>query len=280
MFVAVCEAGSLSAVARAMSCSQSAVSQHIKRLEREVGLALFERRPRGVVLTAAGQVLRQAATEGLGGLDAAVRRLAEMGRGEGGTVRITTGATSVRHFMSRSIVDFRRRHPDVVLEFQTGQSSRQCMETVRDHGADLAWVTIGPPIPGVEQRPVLELPWVLAVHVDDPLAARTLIRPADLAAIRHIALPEHSISRVSLETQLARWGVRPTASAGVADWDTAFLLAELGICQAIVPALPGTPEQVRLVPIAGLPPLTAGWAVRQWAALSPLAVEFAKTMTE
>jgi DNA-binding transcriptional LysR family regulator len=143
-----------------MSCSQSAVSQHVKRLEREIGLALFERLPRGVALTPAGQVLHRAAAEGLGSLESALRVLGEMERGEGGTVRITTGATTVRHFMTEAVVAFRSRHPEVLLEFQTGLSSRRCIEAVRDHEADLAWITMGPPVTGVEQRPAfMEYGW-------------------------------------------------------------------------------------------------------------------------
>ncbi|CAM5452536.1 hypothetical protein SPURM210S_06573 [Streptomyces purpurascens] len=51
VFVAVCRAGSLSAVARELDCTQSAVSQHVRRLAREAGVSLLERQPRGVVPT-------------------------------------------------------------------------------------------------------------------------------------------------------------------------------------------------------------------------------------
>lgn len=68
VFVAVCRAGSLSAVARDLSCTQSAVSQHVKRLERETGVQLLERHPRGVAPTSAGQILRAAAADGIAGL--------------------------------------------------------------------------------------------------------------------------------------------------------------------------------------------------------------------
>lgn len=63
----------------------------------------------------------------------------------------------------------------------------------------------------------------------------------------------------------------------MADWDTAVLLAELGVGHAILPRRavpPGSP--VRTVPIPALEPLTVGWAARQWNALSPLAREFAE----
>jgi DNA-binding transcriptional LysR family regulator len=65
----------------------------------------------------------------------------------------------------------------------------------------------------------------------------------------------------------------------VADWDTAILLAELGIGHAILPALPRlagpSSSPVRTIPIPALDPLSVGWAVRRWNLLSPLATEFA-----
>ncbi|REE99239.1 LysR family transcriptional regulator [Thermomonospora umbrina] len=282
VFVAVCEAENLSAVARDLSRSQSAVSQHVKRLERETGLVLLERRPRGVVPTRAGRILYRAAAEGIAGLGAALSALDDLRRGTSGTVRISTGATTVRHFMSAGVAAFRERHPDVTLEFQTAGSSRRCLEAVQAHEADLAWVTVGRTVRGVEQRPSTTLPWALAVRVDDPLARRALLRLTDLTGIRHIRLPADSTSREHLESHLAGHGVRLESTTSVADWDTALLLAELGLGHAILPSLPGRRHGpgsvVRLIPLPDLPPLTAGWAARRWDALSPLALEFADTV--
>ncbi|MFF1548061.1 LysR family transcriptional regulator [Streptomyces sp. NPDC058291] len=282
VFAAVCQAGSLSAAARDLMCTQSAVSQHVKRLERELGLSLFERQPRGVIPTQAGHVLHSAVINGLGSIDHALRRLDELARGDNGAVRITTGATTVRHFMSAAIVDFRQRFPQASLEFQTETSSRSCFDALATDGLDLAWITLGPPVRGIEQRPVVELPWVLAVTADDPLADKPFIEPADLQDARLIGLPENSTSRSQLDSWLGESGVRPVFDTSVADWDTAVLLAELGLGHAIVPTLPRWRgpghSDLRLVPIPALPALTAGWAVRRWDALSPLARTFADTV--
>lgn len=78
MFIAVYEAGNLSAVARTLSRTQPAVSQHIKRLERETGLTLIERQPRGVAPTTAGRILYEATVGGIGSVDAALRQLSEL----------------------------------------------------------------------------------------------------------------------------------------------------------------------------------------------------------
>lgn len=283
VFVAVCRAGSLSAVARELCCTQSAVSQHVKRLERETGVRLLERHPRGVAPTAAGRILRTAAADGIAGLDAALRHLDELVRGEAGAVRVTTGATTVRHFMAEAVVAFRERFPRVSLEFRTETSSRDCFDALAAGAVDLAWITLGGPVGGIEQRPVVELPWVLAVRSDDPLAARSRIEAADLAGIRHIGLPGNSSSRAHLDTAFATLGVQVRCDTSVADWDTAILLAELGLGHAVVPALPGRGASagagpLRFLPIAGLPELPVGWAVRRWADLTPLARAFADTV--
>lgn len=283
VFVAVYKTGSLSAAARTLSCTQSAVSQHIKRLEKQTGLALIERLPRGVAPTQAGRVLYQAALSGIGSLDAALRHLGELRNGYGGTVSVTTGGVTVRHFMASAIAAFRHRHPDVNLEFRSASSTRQCVELLLAGQMDLAWITLGPPLPGIQQRPVLDLPWVLVVHADDPLAALDSIGPSDLAAIRYLAYPEGSTSRQQLEENFIRLGISPPAPVGIADWDTAILLVELDVGHAILPALPGLSDpsanSVRTVPIPALQPLTVGWAARQWNQVSPLAAEFADLVT-
>nr|WP_202515749.1 MULTISPECIES: LysR family transcriptional regulator [unclassified Streptomyces] len=283
VYVAVCRAGNLSSVARDLGCTQSAVSQHVKRLERETGVALLERQPRGVVPTRAGRILEAAAAEGISGLDLALRQLRDLVDGHSGHVRVATGATTIRHFMSDAVVTFRRRHPSVNLEFRTVSSGRGSFDALTDGTLDLAWITIGPPVRGIEQRTVAELPWLLAVRADDPLAARPHLDPAELADVRLIRLPPNSTSAAHLEAACAARGVRFAYEPSVADWDTALLLAELGAGRAVVPAVPGLPVPgdgpLRLVPLPGLRPLPVGWAVRRWDALSPPARAFADTVT-
>jgi DNA-binding transcriptional LysR family regulator len=255
------------------------VSQHVRRLVRELGVALLERRPRGDAPPEGGRVLLEAVEQGLGHLDQAVRRLGELARGEAGTVRVVTGATTVRHFMAAGVQAFRAARPDVSLEFRTENSSRNCVRAVLADEADLAWITIHEQWRGVEQRAVAELPWRLAIAGHHPLAGRDAIDLADLAGLPLIRPPAGSASGAFLDERLA---ASPTA--GVADWDTAVLLGELGLGAAVVPATPGDAyaghPALRLVPIPALPPLAVGWAARRWSALSPLTREFAARVIE
>ncbi|UQW99484.1 LysR family transcriptional regulator [Streptomyces sp. RerS4] len=282
VFVAVCRTGSLSGVARELGCTQSAVSQHVKRLERETGVTLLERRPRGTVPTAAGRILYEAAADGITGLDRALRTLDDLANGAGGSVRVGTGGATLRHFMAEAIVGFRRRNPRLSLEFRTETSSRRCFDALLANTLDLAWITIGAPVPGIEQRPVVDLPWVLAVRADDPLADRSTVDAADLTDLRLVRLPPNSLSGARLDAAFTELGVRVASDTSVADWDTALLLTELGLGPTVVPAVPGLrvpgDGPLRLVPVPALPALPVGWAVRRWDALTPLARAFADTV--
>ncbi|WP_449477207.1 LysR family transcriptional regulator [Streptomyces abikoensis] len=288
VFVMVCEARNLSAVARAMNCSQSAVSQHVRRLEKEVGLPLMERQPRGVVPTEAGRILQRAASDGLTALGEGLRTLEELRTGRGGGVVIATGATTIRHLMGAAIEEYSRRYPDVGLEFHTERSSHRCIDALRSGAVDLAWVSVPADAPGgsdaqgVELRPVISLAWVLAVHPGDPLAAESGLGAADLARTRLIRPPAGTSSGRQVEDVLGAVALSSRATTRATDWDTALLLAELGLGHALIPAMPGLVSPsgaVRLIPVTGIPPLEVGWAARQWSALSPAAREFATVVT-
>ncbi|MFF7726464.1 LysR family transcriptional regulator [Streptomyces sp. NPDC008001] len=282
VFVMVCEARNLSAVAREMNCSQSAVSQHVRRLEKEVGLPLMERQPRGVVPTAAGRILQRAASDGLTALGEGLRTLEELRTGQGGGVVIATGATTIRHLMGAAIEEYSKQYPDVGLEFHTERSSHRCIDALRSGSVDLAWVTVSSDAQGVELRPVKSLEWVLAVHPGDPLAAEDALGAADLVRTRLIRPPAGTSSGRQVEDVLGAVALSARATTRATDWDTALLLAELGLGHALIPAMPGLVSPsgaVRLIPVTGIPPLEVGWAARQWSALAPAAREFAAAVT-
>src|SRR5476649_2655167 len=93
--VAYC--GSFSEAAEALSYSQSAVSQQIAALEAETGLALLERHPRGVSLTAAVAGLR------------------------GGRLRMASFPTAGATLMPLAIATFRTSYPDIELTLAEGE---------------------------------------------------------------------------------------------------------------------------------------------------------------
>ena len=113
--------GSLSSAAEALSYTQSAVSQQIAALEAETGMALLERHPRGVSLTAAGQTLVGHAEGILARLDAAEAALSAIAGLRGGRLRMASFPTAGSTLMPLAIANFRAAYPDVELTLAEGE---------------------------------------------------------------------------------------------------------------------------------------------------------------
>jgi DNA-binding transcriptional LysR family regulator len=282
--LAVNECKSFSAAARKLGCSQPAVSQHIQRLEAELGLRLFEREQKGVKATPAGEVMLRAASESLGTLDHALHHFAALRAGESGSLVMTTGGTTVKHFMRGAIKQWRRKYPRVKLQFRTASSSGECVEMLLREAIDLAFVTIGPEIEGVRQVPLLELDYVLLAPRNHALAQHDSLSLRDLQGLERIALVERTTSSSQLATALRKHGIELEPSMTVCDWDTAIHLVELGLGCSIVPSWHAHAAKsgaaVVATPIEGLPPMRVGWALRASHALLPPAREFMHLVKE
>lgn len=278
VFVDVCESSNLSAVARKMGCTQPAISQHISRLERELGAKLFERSPQGVSRTAAGSAMMESAVECLNALATGIDRVHEL-EGQGRRrLTITTGGTSVRHFLRDTVVEFRRTHDNVTLQFLPANTTARCLELVRIGSADLALVTVHGTQRGVEQRILAQQDLRLLVPEHDGLAKRKRLHLSDLEGIDYIGLPEDTTSAGYLGDAFESEGVSVKRFMTVDDFDTACEFVELGLGVAIVPAIQAANfskvSKVCAIPIDGLPALSIGLAARRWSTLGDAALKF------
>ena len=103
--------GSFSAAAESLHLSQSAVSQQIAVLEREVGIPLLERTSEGPKLTAAGEALMSHGDAVMCRLEEAERELAQIAGLEGGRLRVASFPTASATIMTRALSLFRERFP-------------------------------------------------------------------------------------------------------------------------------------------------------------------------
>ena len=120
VLVEVARHGSFSAAAAAMDQTPSAVSQQIAAFEREVGVALVERGPRGVTLTEPASVLVREGRLVFGRLDAAERELREIAGARGGRLRLGWFATAGGTLVPKAVAAFHRAHPEVELDLFEG----------------------------------------------------------------------------------------------------------------------------------------------------------------
>lgn len=125
-FVAVAETGHFRRAAANLNIAQPALSRQIQTLERELGVALFDRLPRGVRLSPAGQVLLEDAKRIVREIDVAAERARRVAAGQVGTLRLACSeAASAHGVVTEAIRRFRSNEPDVELTLQHMVSSQQ-----------------------------------------------------------------------------------------------------------------------------------------------------------
>lgn len=116
-FLAVAEGLSFTRAATQLHLSQPALTAHIQQLESDLGVQLFARNRRIVELTPAGTSLQRDAAAILEQLHQATVRAQRVARGEAGQLRIGFVASAATSLVPAIVLAFRRRYPEVVLDF-------------------------------------------------------------------------------------------------------------------------------------------------------------------
>jgi DNA-binding transcriptional LysR family regulator len=178
-FVAVGERLSFSRAAEDLPLSQPALSEAIRRLERDLGTQLLRRTSRRVELTPAGEVLLADAREALAALDHAVDRTQRAGRGEVGRLRVGFQASGAGQLSTLARARFAREHPGVRVEpkrFDWGAEA----SALREGACEVAFVWLPADLSGLEAEDVAIEPRYAGLPVEHRLARRSVLSIADL----------------------------------------------------------------------------------------------------
>ncbi|MGD1878581.1 MAG: LysR substrate-binding domain-containing protein [Kiloniellaceae bacterium] len=119
-FDAVARHRNLSRAAEVLGMTQPALSYRIKQMEAQLGVALFRRRPRGLELTAEGEMLQAAVRAGLERIDEAVQSIGRRARTP--TVRLATDFAFAAFRLMPHLTGFRRENPGVDVHIVATQS--------------------------------------------------------------------------------------------------------------------------------------------------------------
>ncbi len=119
-FIAVVETGSFFEAGELCHISQSAISQQIKTLENELQVELLQRRGRKFTVTPAGQHFYQQAKRQTSELDALIREVRRIGKGEHQQLRVGVLNGFSGRIIQNAIDSFARTHPNVTLTLATG----------------------------------------------------------------------------------------------------------------------------------------------------------------
>lgn len=115
IFYAVAEAGSFTHAGETLNLSQSAVSRQISTLEESIGVSLFHRHARGLILTEEGELLHKTAAEIFGKLAMIEGQLADSKQLPEGPLRITVAEFVGSTWLAPKLAQLRAEHPDIML---------------------------------------------------------------------------------------------------------------------------------------------------------------------
>lgn len=150
-FLAVVDHGSITRAASALYLAQPSLSQIIRRLEADLGVELFRRVGRGLVLAPAGEALVGPARQVIRDVVQA-RQVVEGYRGlEGGRVDIAISAALTSSFLAAWVGDFRRRYPGITVRLtQHGGDPEDIVHLIRSGAAELAYTVTPVSRQGIE----------------------------------------------------------------------------------------------------------------------------------
>lgn len=235
-FVAIAEERNFTRAAERVRIAQPAISQQIRRLERELGEPLFDRVKRGVRLTPAGEALLPHARATL----AAARQGREAITALHGLLTGRLRLGTVQHGpngLAGTLGRFRREHPGIeitVREAHTGP----LLSALAEGELDLAFVGLGPRqrVPaGFGGQVIATEPVVLAVHRDHPLAGQDAVPLSRLRDEAMVTLPEGSGQRTMLEDAARSAGFTPHVIAETSQLRLLLELAASAVGIALVP---------------------------------------------
>jgi DNA-binding transcriptional LysR family regulator len=203
----VARARSIRKAAEHLNVTASAVNRRIADLEIELGAPLFERLPRGVRLTAAGEVFVNYLRKQGGEVERMKSHIEDLKGLRRGTVRLACSQALALDFLPRVIADFRKTHP--LVEFDVKVVDHEyAMTALTNFEVDLVLVFRPPFMANFHPLITLEQRLVAVMAKGHPLAARRKVRLRDCAAYP-VALPERSIGgRQLLEEAATRTGLR------------------------------------------------------------------------
>ena len=260
-FALVVDLGSISAAADVLGYTQSAVSQQLAALEREVGAALVDRSQRPLRATPAGEVVRPHVERVLAALGDAGAALEDQCGGKR-RLRLAAFSSALSSFVPAAVRELRRVHPELVIQvFQL--ETKEAVERLRGGDADLAVVhhmpiVAVPETAGLQRRRLLIDDLYVVLPEGHPLARRRTVSLADLEA-EPMILPRRDTPagrfRSVVEHLCAQAGFAPRVAYELDDLPAAQAFVAAGI--AVVPmhglTLATVPHGASVRPLAERP---------------------------
>lgn len=248
--------------AEELQYAPSTVTLQIQRLEADLGVALFVRDGKRVIVTEAGRWLYHEALSLLKTVGTIRQTVSDIAEGDNGSVRFAAIEPVASQRLASVIANFCKTRPKVELSMEVG-GSRSIAERVRTGELDFGVCSSPPSKLMLEFEPLLEEKLGVMLHLKHPLAERDCITASDLAGQPVLVKEPTCIYRELWETAIHEAGQNALSCMEVGSFFVIqqMVKAELGI--GIVPIYSGLEQEGSLVirPLADLNPvMTIGMA--------------------
>ena len=277
--------GSITLAAQKLQASQPAVSIHVRALEEELGVRLFERRGPRVVLTQVGESLYRISMPLVQGLLRLPESFEERYHGTSpGWLSIGAGEISAAYLLPDLLRRFQARHPGVRIEVRTGSGLAR-LDWLRSFEVDIVIAAFDVVPHDIEFKPFRSSEFVLATPEDHPLAEFDSVTLRSLLRYPLIAPVSGHHARQVMDVLLSLRGGKPHIALEVEGWGAMLNHVAAGVGIAFVPDVaiveservrkislrPRTVQRVYGVATRrdGLMPLAASWLVENLESTSP-----------
>ncbi len=211
-FTAIAETRTFTAAAHRVHVTQAAISMQIRQLEQEVGIPLFIRTPRRVVLTEAGEKLLERAQLILREHDAAVAEIAELAGAEHGRLRVgSSSATVSAESLPRLFSEMLKVHPHVEITVTSG-TSELLVKHILAGEIDVAFVSLPVEARNVETEVLSHDQLVAIASPRHPLARQKVVSAFALSGEKLILGERGGNTRRLIDEFFAEAGLKPTVA--------------------------------------------------------------------
>lgn len=236
VFKAVAERLSFTEAALSLHLSQSAVSQQIASLERELGGRLFERHHRKVTLTPEGAALYERLDAILDSIASARRAVAAARGSIEGELSIAASLTVGSYLIPAPLATLGRRHPELRMRLEV-ENTEQVVQALLDRRADVGYVEGDVSSQGVEVRPLLEDELVVVAPASHRFARISEVELDDLSVEPFVIRERGSGTRQVVEGLLRSAGLEPAQlrlAAELTGIEAIKIAVEAGLGVAII----------------------------------------------